>query len=298
MHILTNQARNVILLLAVVLALSGCRTIRQYRADSQEWERNAVFILESNQPVLTSATLGGSNGRLILATAHPQTIVSPTFATAGTIGFTAGNSHRRTLTPLQAELGGAGDALIGFDAWPRERISVDYFKGLLSIGPSAAPPPDMPTYQFQGVPAVPLTVAGREYRVLVDTSLPETLVLPSGGGSFRRSETVTLGELRLNGVDVLYSEVSEPRIGTRLLARFLVIIDYGRSWVGLWADPRTASVPVAWQTDLPGDAAMSDAARPVVPDNEITTDVRHIDAARPVSIDPHAPAHRSDPDRT
>jgi hypothetical protein len=38
--------------------------------------------------------------------------------------------------------------------------------------------------------------------------------------------------------DVRYANVAHPRVGNRLLSRFLVSIDYGKRIVGLWRDPR------------------------------------------------------------
>ena len=40
-------------------------------------------------------------------------------------------------------------------------------------------------------------------------------------------------------IDVRLADVSTPRVGNRLLSKFLVTIDYGQREVGLWRDPRT-----------------------------------------------------------
>jgi len=39
-------------------------------------------------------------------------------------------------------------------------------------------------------------------------------------------------------VDVKFANVAQPRIGNRLLSKFLISIDYGKREVGLWRDPR------------------------------------------------------------
>jgi hypothetical protein len=43
----------------------------------------------------------------------------------------------------------------------------------------------------------------------------------------------------LGTIDIRLADVSAPRIGNRILSKFLVTIDYGKREAGLWRDPRT-----------------------------------------------------------
>jgi hypothetical protein len=63
------------------------------------------------------------------------------------------------------------------------------------------------------------------------------LVLP--GRDARGSVNVRIADTDFGVTDVQYADVSQARVGNRLLSRFLVTIDYGRKVVGLWRDPRT-----------------------------------------------------------
>jgi hypothetical protein len=49
---------------------------------------------------------------------------------------------------------------------------------------------------------------------------------------------VMIGDTDFGTIDVGYANVSQARVGNRLLSRFLVTIDYGKRVVGLWRDPR------------------------------------------------------------
>jgi hypothetical protein len=84
-----------------------------------------------------------------------------------------------------------------------------------------------------------VTVDGRTIPVVVDTTSPDTLTLRSAGTTAgRRSAHVQIAGTDFGNVDVQYADVTAPRVGNRLLSRFLVSIDYGRRMVGLWRDPR------------------------------------------------------------
>ena len=88
-------------------------------------------------------------------------------------------------------------------------------------------------------PMIKVIVDGRAIPVVVDTASPDTLTLRSAGTTAgRRNAHVQVGGTDFGDVDVDYADVAVPRIGNRLLSRFLVSIDYGRRQVGLWRDPR------------------------------------------------------------
>lgn len=239
-----------LLALVLGLALSGCQTWRSYRADAGTKEHNVSLVLDRNQAVLTAATLGGRAGRLVLATASPRTMVDDGFLAPGAdTPFAAGQGYRARVAAVSAGLRPAADALIGFDAFGSRKISLDYSKGLLTVAESrVAPPEDMHVRKFSDIPRVSAIVDGREYLAVVDSSLPDTIVIPASSES-RSAVPVTIQGVDLGAVDVHFAPVSEARLGNRILARFLVTIDYSRKWIGLWPDPRYLPV-VPRQADL------------------------------------------------
>jgi hypothetical protein len=91
--------------------------------------------------------------------------------------------------------------------------------------------------RWTGQPAINITVDGREISAVVDTTSPDTLVLP-GSALGRGTVSVSIAGTDFGPTDVQFANVSQARIGNRLLSRFLVTIDYGRRVVGLWRDPR------------------------------------------------------------
>jgi hypothetical protein len=72
--------------------------------------------------------------------------------------------------------------------------------------------------------------------VIVDTSSPDTLVLPGPNG--RRNVDVSIAGTHFGATDVRFIPDARPRIGNRLLSKFLVSIDYKQRLVGVWRDPR------------------------------------------------------------
>jgi hypothetical protein len=137
-----------------------------------------------------------------------------------------------TVTPAAISLPGVADGILGYDAWEGAIITIDYQRSLLSIRSRMVDTTDQPHYRYTDLPRVPITVDGRHYLALVDTSLPDTLLLP-GRVDGRREAKVALGGMELS-TDIRTAPVSEPRIGTRLLQNFLVTIDTRRHEVLLW----------------------------------------------------------------
>ena len=72
---------------------------------------------------------------------------------------------------------------------------------------------------------------------IVDTALPDTLVLPRATEGRGTARVIVAGS-DFGNIDVKYASVPLARIGNRLLSKFLVSIDYGKQNVGLWRDPR------------------------------------------------------------
>ena len=234
-------------ILAVLLS-SGCALIRDYRSQPRAEDKISLALtIEDNQLVLSSATLGGQKGKFVLATAAQVSAVDSAFAERhfgnGNVELVIGERFTATINPVEADLGIAADALLASDLWSDSTISIDYISGLLTLSRDRVRRPvDMAVFPFQGPPSVSLTIDGKTVRAIVDTSLPDTLVLPRGSRSESRTTArVTLGGRTFEGIDVAWSDTSTPRIGNRILSRFLVIINYGEQWVGLWPDPRIGS---------------------------------------------------------
>lgn len=241
---LSTTAR-VLLLFSLTWISSGCALVRDYRAQPQASDKFSLALtIDANQLIVTSARLAGRDGRFVLATGHPVTTVDRNFAAANLSGspvqLAIGERFTARINPQRADLGAAGDALLAADLWPRSTISIDYLGGLLTVSRDRRPRPnDMQVFSFAGAPTVPITVDGQTWRAIVDTSLPDTLVLPRGSRpASRTNANIELAGRSFNQIDLAWTDTSTPRIGNRLLSRFLVIINYDQSWVGLWPDPR------------------------------------------------------------
>ncbi len=140
--------------------------------------------------------------------------------------------------PVSLNLGSTGDAMLGADVWGNRAISIDYVSGLLTYQKEGIHPGLMTLYSFDAQPMVNIDLDGRQISAIVDTASPETLELPGLIGG-RRSAHVAIAGSDLGSVDIAIAPgLTRPRLGNRLLSKFLVSIDYGRRVVGLWRDPR------------------------------------------------------------
>jgi hypothetical protein len=148
--------------------------------------------------------------------------------------------HKETLALPNAtamQLGGVADALIGADVWNGRAISIDYHAGLVSFQKLGIAPDAMKLYRYSAEPMIEVELNGRTINAIVDTTSPDTLVLPSPEKA-RRTARVRIAGNDFGNVDIQYANVSHARVGNRLLSHFLVTIDYGQRLVGLWRDPR------------------------------------------------------------
>jgi hypothetical protein len=208
-------------------------------------EVNLVFVVERNLLVLTSATIEGRPGRFVFGSAQPHTVIDATFAqslgTPPRLALQIGEKQSLGFTPMVADLRGVGDAILGADVWGNRAVTIDYYAGLLTYQKEGIHPESMTLYSFTGQPKINIDVDGRTVSAIVDTTSPDTLTLPCGSESARRSTA----HLRVAGVDfgtidLALGDVTTARVGNRVLSKFLVTVDYGRREVGLWRDPRTA----------------------------------------------------------
>jgi hypothetical protein len=209
-------------------------------------EVNLSFTLHNNLLFLSSATISGRPGRIFLASAAPRSIVDSDFAAklpagaAVTLQLAARDSLR--FSPVVASLGGTADAAIGADVWGNKAVTVDYHSGLVTYQKEGIHPEEMKVYRFDAEPAVTVDVDGQPLTAIVDTSSPDTLVLPRPKYG-RGTAHVSVAGQDFGTIDVLYTNVSRPRLGNRLLSKFLLTIDYGHHLVGLWRDPRISAKP-------------------------------------------------------
>lgn len=225
--------------MAVALAVlaTSCARILPWGREPGATEVNLAFTLEQNLIVLQTVRIDNRPGRYILGSAAPRTILDDNFPGRGPHALQISEKETIKLQPSTLDLGGVADAIIGVEAWRNRAISIDYRSGLVTYQKLGIQRGLMDIYQYQNEPMINVSVDGRQLSAIVDTTSPDTLVLPSrtpGRGTAR----VAIATQDFGLIDVQYANVSTPRVGNRLLSRFLVTIDYGKRVVGLWRDPR------------------------------------------------------------
>ena len=228
---------------ALVLCAS-CVSLPWSKAPAAD-EVNLAFTVEKNLLVVTTASVQGRRGRFVLGSAEPRTVFDATFAhsvplASGPVIIQLSEKESVGTTPLIADLRGAADAILGADVWDRHAVTIDYVSGLITYQKEGIHPESMTLYRFSGEPKINVVVDGTTIAAIVDTTSPDTLVLPRGAAPAHRARaSVTVADTRFGAIDIAYGDVTAPRVGNRVLSRFLVTIDYGRREVGLWRDPRT-----------------------------------------------------------
>lgn len=230
--------------LALLFAVA-CSSALPWHDEPVGREVNMAFVLRDNLLYLPSARVDGRHGRFLFGSANPQTVLDVHFAQ--TVGFREFHSlqlsERESLrfTPAVLDLHGVADGIVGADVWGPHAVTIDYHAGLLTFQRAGIHPDLMNVFSFRDAPSINVAVDGRLLLAIVDTSSPDTLVLPRGTApNERRTVRVQIAGSDLGAVSVRLADVAIPHIGNRLLSKFLVSIDYGRQEVGLWRDPRTA----------------------------------------------------------
>jgi hypothetical protein len=223
---------------ALVVFATGCSVRLPWNNEPIGDEVNIAFTIQNNLLFLSSTTIDGHPGRFILGSANPQTVLDSKFAqTAHALQF----NERQSLpfSPTVDDLHGVADAIVGADVWGRNTITIDYHAGLVTLQKYGIKADMMTMFTYTDAPMINVVVDGHTIPVVVDTTSPDTLTLRSAGTTAgRRSAHVQIAGTDFGDVNVDYADVAVPRIGNRLLSRFLVSIDYGRRQVGLWRDPR------------------------------------------------------------
>jgi hypothetical protein len=216
--------------------LSACSIRSPWANEPIGQEVNVAFVVQNNLLYLSTATIDGRPGRFLFGSAEPRSVLDPHFA-AATAAHTLQLNQRESLqfVPVILDLRGIGDAIVGADVWGGHAVTIDYRAGLITFQREGIHPELMSIFRFTVEPAVNVVVDGRTVPAIVDTTSPDTLVIPrSGAPAERRQARVQIAGTDFGSVDILLGDVSSPRIGNRLLSKFLVSIDYGRREVGLF----------------------------------------------------------------
>ena len=226
-------------MLALALLSLSCARVLPWSKEPIGNEVNLAFTLEQNLIRLSTVRIDGRPGHFILGSAAPRTIVDPRFPLRAFYAHAIQLSETETvrIDPAPADLRGVADAIVGVEAWSNHAISIDYRVGLVTYQKEGIKSGGMYIYRFPAEPMIHVIVDGRQIAAVVDTTSPDTLVLPGPDG--RGTANVRIADADFGAIDVQYANVAQARVGNRLLSRFLVTIDYGRKIVGLWRDPRT-----------------------------------------------------------
>lgn len=235
-------SKSVLIAMCALAMFASCVSLPWKNAPAAD-EVNLAFTIEKNLLVIRSVRVNGRGGRFVFGSAEPRTVFDATFAqSVGARGATAldlGEKQSVRVTPAVANLHGTADAILGADAWGNHAVSIDYLKGLITYQAEGIHPEEMMLYRFTAEPKVNVIVDGRTIAAIVDTASPDTLVLPRGAEHAHRAKAkLSVAGTDFGTTDIAYGDVAAPRIGNRLLSKFLVTIDYGRHEVGLWRDPR------------------------------------------------------------
>lgn len=246
----TNSRRYAQTAVAILAILaSACSSILPWSREPIGAEVNLAFVMDDNLVRLQTVRVDSRPGSFLLGTAAPHTVLDPSFTTdAQTLQIS--ETQTLELDAATLDLGGVADGIIGAEAWGRHAITIDYQKGLVTWQRAGIFPDGMTLFEFAAEPTIHLIVDGVATHAVVDTTSPDTLILPSRENG-RGTAGIRIADTDFGQVDVRYANVSRARIGNRLLSRFLVTIDYGKRVVGLWRDTRTpidASLPAPGRT--------------------------------------------------
>jgi hypothetical protein len=236
-----KSSRHATCVLALLFA-AACSSAMPWRDEPTGSEVNITFVVQNNLLFLNGARVDGRPGRFLIGSALARTIVDPKFTHGGgvhSLQLTQRESLR--FSPLAADLHGIADGIVGTDVWGTHAITIDYRTGLLTFQREGIHPELMVVYKFADDPMINVTVDGHMVTAIVDTTSPDTLTLPrTTAAAQRRMAHVQIADTDFGNIDIRTADVMAPRVGNRLLSRFLISIDYGRHQVGLWRDPRIA----------------------------------------------------------
>lgn len=224
----------------VAVLFTACSTQLPWSKEAPN-EVNLSFTVERNLLYLSSAEINGRPGRYLFGSANAKSVLDPSFArnVAGqALRITLNERLSRPISPLVMDLGEAGDAVIGADVFAPQAVTIDYRSGLMTWQMDGIQPAHMSLFHYDGAPSITALIDGIEVPLVVDTALPDTIVLPGPSPTSRAVAHVVIAGTDFGQVDIATADIRRARIGNRLLSKFLISIDYGRHQVGLWRDPR------------------------------------------------------------
>jgi len=238
-------SKNLLIAIATLLFCTMCRTPWANEPIGQEV--NLSFVVRNNLIFLPSATVDGKSGGFLLGVGNARTALDAGYAAnlppatwRGVRSLQLTEKEALHFTPVLLDLHNVADGIIGADVWGNRAISIDYASGLLTYQKEGIHPEMMTIFRFSAEPRVNVIVDGKEVAAIIDTTSPDTLILPRGNAPpGRRQARVQLAGTDFGNLDVRLADVAEPRLGNRILSKFLVTIDYGKREVGLWRDLRT-----------------------------------------------------------
>lgn len=225
---------------ALVFALLtvSCSRLFPWREQPPASEINLAFTLERNLVEMQTLRVNERPGRFLLGSAAPRTVLDRAYAGKGPHALQLNEKETIRISPATLDLGGVADGIIGADAWRNRAISIDYKTGLVTYQKLGIERGLMKVYSYDAEPMIYVNVNGADVPAVVDTTSPDTMILPSTTNG-RGTARINIAGVDFGMTDIRYANVSRARVGNRLLSRFLVTIDYGKKVVGLWRDDRT-----------------------------------------------------------
>jgi len=209
--------------IAALTILTGCSIARRWEGETPN-ELNLAFQLEAGVPVVVAA-VNNVPARLIISTGRPKSALSHDFMKkiggAERIALLLGSRASAPFKPEVVEMNGLADGIIGIDVLRTETVTLDYRRRLMILSQTRLPRAE----RFRSVPAVSLTVNGKAVRAEVDSAFPDTLIL-SREGTQRSNATIAIGPIAMGEISVGSRPIKTAIVGSGLLSRLLVSIDY------------------------------------------------------------------------
>src|SRR5678815_2028132 len=106
----------------MILLTGGCKSVLPWSDEPIGSEVNLAFKLERNLIELQSIRIDNREGRFLLGTAAPHTVVDPKFLTERTNHVLQMGKQTVRILPATTDLRGVADAIVGAEAWGRHAI--------------------------------------------------------------------------------------------------------------------------------------------------------------------------------
>lgn len=239
-------SKTLAIAIAALLFGASCTSSLPWAKEPIGQEVNLAIVVRNNLLFLPSATIDGRTGRFLFNASAQRTALDNDFAShlpplprSGERTLQLNEKEQLRFTPVAIDLHAVADGIIGADVWGNRAVSIDYASGLVTYQKEGIHPELMTIYPFTVAPRVTIMVDGKPVDAIVDTASPDTLTLPRQGAAGRTRAHVRLAGADLGDLDIRMADIAAPRVGNRILSKFLITIDYGKRQVGLWRDPRT-----------------------------------------------------------